>query len=109
MARAPPTRESHGRDVFNAGDGPQCASCHAEKTGFTDHDTHDVKSATFTDQNKEFLVPSLTSIGGSAPYFHDGRYGSLEELIDKCDGTMGSTKQMSAGDKRALAAYLRTL
>jgi DNA-binding beta-propeller fold protein YncE len=106
--RALTDQETHGRDVFNSGDA-QCASCHAEKTGFTDHDTHDVRSATTSDQTKDFLVPSLTNVGGSAPYFHDGRYATLEDLLDKCDGSMGSTKQMNAADKQALAAYLRTL
>jgi DNA-binding beta-propeller fold protein YncE len=106
--RALTDQEVHGRDVFNSGDA-QCSSCHNEKTGFTDHDTHDVRSATTSDQTKEFLVPPLTNIGGSAPYFHDGRFATLEDLLDKCDGTMGSTKQMSGDDKKALAAYLRTL
>jgi DNA-binding beta-propeller fold protein YncE/mono/diheme cytochrome c family protein len=106
--RALTTAEVHGRDVFNSSDA-QCSSCHAEKSGFTDHDTHNVKSATISDQTKEFLVPSLTDVAGSAPYFHDGRYASLEDLINKCDGTMGSTKQLSANDKGDLAAYLRTL
>jgi DNA-binding beta-propeller fold protein YncE/mono/diheme cytochrome c family protein len=105
--RALTDQEAHGRDVFNSGDA-QCASCHAEKTGFTDHDTHDVRSSTTSDQTKEFLVPPLTNIGGSAPYFHDGRFATLEALLDKSDG-MGSTKQMTADDKKALAAYLRTL
>jgi DNA-binding beta-propeller fold protein YncE/mono/diheme cytochrome c family protein len=106
--RALSDQEAHGRDVFNSGDA-QCASCHSEKTGFTDHDTHDVRSATASDQTKEFLVPSLANVGTSAPYFHDGRYATLEDLIEKCDGSMGATKQLSSGDKQALAAYLRTL
>ncbi len=106
--RALTAEETHGRELFNSTEA-QCATCHAEKTGFTDHDTHDVRSATTSDQTKEFLVPSLTSVGGSAPYFHDGRLASLDDLIDKCDGTMGTTKQLNQNDKKALAAYLRTL
>jgi cytochrome c peroxidase len=106
--RALSDEESHGRDIFNSGDA-QCASCHAEKTGFTDHDTHDVRSATASDQAKAFLVPSLANVGGSAPYFHDGRFATLDDLIEKCDGSMGATKQLDSNDKKALAAYLRTL
>ncbi len=106
--RALTDEESHGRDLFNSGDA-QCASCHAEKTGFTDHDTHDVRSATTSDQSKTFLVPSLANVATSAPYFHDGRFLTLEDLLDKSDGTMGATKQMTPADKKALAAYLRTL
>ncbi len=100
--------EIHGRDLFNSSDA-QCSQCHAEKSGFTDHDTHDVRSATASDQTKEFLVPSLTNVGTSAPYFHDGRYASLEDLIEKCDGSMGMTKQMTPADKKSIVAYLRTL
>jgi DNA-binding beta-propeller fold protein YncE/mono/diheme cytochrome c family protein len=108
--------ESHGRDVFNSSDA-QCSSCHSTTTGFTDHDTHDVRSATASDQEKSFLVPSLADVGASAPYFHDGRYATLEELVEKSpngtpNGTtdaMGSTKQLNDADKKALVAYLRTL
>ena len=113
--KGPPTpwhvltdEEARGRDVFASSDA-QCSSCHEPKNDFTDHDTPDVRSATGADAKKEFLVPSLAGVGGTAPYFHDGRYASLEQLIDRCDGTMGSTKQLSATDKKSLAAYLRTL
>ncbi len=113
--KGPPTKwraltdqEAHGRDVFNSSDA-QCSTCHAEKSGFTDHDTHDVRSATASDQEKSFLVPSLANVSGSAPYFHDGRYATLEDVITKSDGTMGATKHLSDPDKKALVAYLRTL
>ena len=100
--------ESRGREVFN-GVEANCSSCHAEKTGFTDHDLHNVKSATGSDTVSTFLVPSLVNVAGSAPYFHDGRFASLEELLEKTEGTMGSTQNLSAADKKALLAYLRTL
>jgi cytochrome c peroxidase len=49
------------------------------------------------------------NVAGSAPYFHDGRFATLEELLDKTEGSMGSTKNLSVEDRRALLAYLRTL
>src|SRR3954454_13973059 len=49
-----------------------CATCHAEKTGFTDLDVHEVGSATGSDTKRLFLAPSLRFVGESAPYFHDG-------------------------------------
>jgi cytochrome c peroxidase len=106
--RALTSEEARGKDVFASSE-TGCTGCHAEKTGFSDHDVHNVQSATFTDVTPSFLVPSLTGIGGSAPYFHDGRYASLEELLDKSDGTMGTTKKLSPEDKKALVAYLKTL
>jgi cytochrome c peroxidase len=106
--RALTAEESRGKELFASSD-TGCSGCHGEKTGFSDHDVHDVKSATPSDVTGEFLVPSLVGVGGSAPYFHDGRYASLEELLAKTDGTMGTTKSLSPEDKKALVAYLRTL
>jgi cytochrome c peroxidase len=100
--------ESRGREVFTSSDA-MCSSCHTEKGGFTDHDVHDVHSATPTDVSGKFLVPSLVGVAGSAPYFHDGRYATLDALLAGSDGTMGSTKELSSADKQALVAYLRTL
>ena len=106
--RALTNEESRGRDLFASSD-TGCSSCHGEKTGFSDHDVHDVKSATSTDTTGAFLVPSLNGVAGSGPYFHDGRYATLDDLLNKTDGTMGSTKSLSPEDKRALVAYLKTL
>ncbi len=106
--RALTSEEARGKDLFASSD-TGCSGCHAEKSGFSDHDVHNIQSATFTDTTSSFLVPSLTGIGGSAPYFHDGRYATLEELLDKSDGTMGTTKKLSPEDKKALVAYLKTL
>lgn len=107
-ARALTDEESRGRDVFRSSEAGR-SSCHTESGGFTDHDVHDVHSATFTDVGSTFLVPSLVGVAGSAPYFHDGRYATLEALFEGSDGTMGSTKELAPGEKRALVAYLRTL
>ncbi len=106
--RALTTEESRGRDLFASSE-TGCSGCHGEKNGFSDHEVHDVKSATESDSTGQFLVPSLVGVGGSAPYFHDGRYGSLDDLLAKTDGTMGTTKSLSPEDKKALVAYLKTL
>jgi DNA-binding beta-propeller fold protein YncE/mono/diheme cytochrome c family protein len=100
-------REERGSELFHSSL-LGCATCHAEKTGFTDLDVHDVGSATEVDTKRLFLAPSLRFVGGSAPYFHDGRYATLEELLRKNE-KMGDTKRLSADDRGALEAYLRTL
>jgi mono/diheme cytochrome c family protein len=99
--------EEHGSELFH-GSVLGCSSCHADKTGFTDLDVHEVGSATVADTRRQFLAPSLRFVGGSAPYFHDGRYASLDELLRKNE-RMGDTKSLSEGDRAALEAYLRTL
>jgi hypothetical protein len=99
--------EEHGRELFNSS-ALQCASCHAEKTDFSDREAHDVASATRADVSRQFLAPSLRFVGGSGPYFHDGRYASLGELLEK-NTTMGDTHALPQEDRAALEAYLRTL
>lgn len=100
-------KELRGKELFNSS-ALQCGSCHAEKTDFSDREAHDVASATGADVSRQFLVPSLRFVGGSSPYFHDGRYATLGELLEKNE-KMGDTKSLSPDDRDALEAYLRTL
>lgn len=71
----------------------------------------------------KFRVPSLRNVAVTGPYMHDGRFASLEEVIDHYDHGVARTdtldpnlaKHPAAGlglsvpDKAALAAFLRTL
>ena len=84
-----------------------CASCHRGAIG-TDGDRHDVQSRGQSDSVGSFDTPSLRFVGGRAPYFHDGRYRTLHELLASNDDKMGRTKQLSPQDLDALEAYLRT-
>ena len=61
-----------------------------------------------TASNTTFDTPTLEFVAGTAPYFHDGRYPTLHQLLVKSDGKMGHTKQLSSEDMDALEAYLRT-
>jgi hypothetical protein len=54
-------------------------------------------------------TPSLRFMGGTAPYFHDGRYRTLEELLADRESVMGHSASLPVGDRAALAAYLRSL
>jgi cytochrome c peroxidase len=68
-----------------------------------------VKSRTAIDLSAKFDTPSLRFVGGSAPYFHDGRYADLDTLLSKSDGKMGRTKHLSPTELADLKAYLETL
>ena len=103
-----PALVKRGRDLFLAKE-TGCAGCHRGSDLYMDGKTHDVKSRVSADRDPHFDTPSLKFIAGTAPYFHDGRYASLEELLRGSDGKMGHTKQLSKRDLAALAAYLRTL
>jgi cytochrome c peroxidase len=97
-----------GRMVFHSSD-TGCAGCHREGDGYTDRSTHDVASRVTADIVPAFDTPSLRFVGGTAPYFHDGRYATLRAMLVGADGKMGHTKQLSQNDLDALEAYLRSL
>jgi cytochrome c peroxidase len=85
-----------------------CASCHWGHA-LTDGERHDVQSKNPVDLTGDFDTPSLRLVAGTAPYFHDGRYASLTELLRSTDGSMGNTGQLSDAELRDLVAYLETL
>jgi DNA-binding beta-propeller fold protein YncE/mono/diheme cytochrome c family protein len=109
----PPQRQEsvtlveRGRLVFASAEAG-CAGCHNDAQ-LTDGARHDVKSHTDADAPASFDTPSLRRVASRAPYFHDGRYATLDALISGVSGTMGKTDHLSADDKKALAAYLRSL
>ena len=65
-----------------------------------------------------FKTPTLREIARTAPYMHDGSLATLDDVIDfysrggrrnpHLDPEM-RPQDFSAGDKRALAAFLRAL
>ena len=113
--RAPPERKvkdtsavTRGQALFRS---PQaeCSSCHGTDGDLPDGISHDVKSRAGADQRAKFDTPSLRFVGGSAPYFHDGRYKTLGALLTKSDGKMGHTKHLAPGELADLEAYLESL
>ncbi|MBK9259379.1 MAG: hypothetical protein IPM54_06030 [Polyangiaceae bacterium] len=105
--------EKKGKEIFES-EKAQCAKCHVPATGFTDRIPMPVgeppKLPGFVkEENMAFKTPSLLWVRGTAPYFHDGRYESLQALVEKNPDTMGKTMHLSADEKKALVAYLETL
>ncbi len=98
---------ARGAEVF-ASEQAACASCHSGDA-FTDNKVHDVQSVASGDRDKAFNTPTLLHLGARAPYFHDGRYKTLRDLLRGTDGTMGHTKHLSRADVDALEAFLKTL
>ncbi|KJD35757.1 cytochrome C peroxidase [Tamlana sedimentorum] len=125
--------ELDGLATFNN----KCASCHATDL-FTDHSfrnnglsinprLNDVgRFAVFEnpDDIYKFKVPSLRNIAVTAPYMHDGRFATLEAVMDfydsgmvdngnvdailqREDGTLGIT--LSSYEKESIIAFLNTL
>ena len=98
---------ARGHELFDS-TSVGCASCHTGERA-TDNAHHDVKSKTSSDRSGSFKTPSLRFVGRGGPYFHDGRYPTLHNLLLGTDGTMGHTKQLSESDLAALETYLRSL
>lgn len=99
---------AEGRDIFES-PATGCASCHMSDGTFTDGNRHDVGSRSKSDPRRSFDTPSLRLVGGTGPYFHDGRYPTLRSLLLASDGKMGHTAQLSPHELDALEAYLKTL
>jgi DNA-binding beta-propeller fold protein YncE len=96
-----------GEKLFNDAE-IGCATCHVEGSG-VDKVSHDVGSRSVADNDAKFDTPSLKFIRGTAPYFHDGRYETLEDMLRATDSDMGHTSHLNAGQRADLAAYLETL
>ncbi len=99
---------AHGRELF-VSDKTGCTNCHRVDKDLSDHDLHDVGSQSKTDASAKFRTPPLRFVEGTAPYFHDGRYATLEALVADNLDRMGSTTQLSKQDATDLVAFLRTL
>jgi DNA-binding beta-propeller fold protein YncE len=97
-----------GKELFES-EAVGCGGCHVLGEGTSDHKPHDVGSHAKDDSDKAFRTPPLLFLANTAPYFHDGRYATLEAVLDDNLDRMGSTTQLSANDRGALLAFLRTL
>src|SRR5262249_12150913 len=86
-----------------------CATCHPDASAFTDGRRHDVGSKVTADRAAAFDHTHLRFVGVHAPYFHDGRYATLHDLLRATETRMGGTHHLTNADLDALEAYLRSL
>ncbi len=125
------TTEKAGLDLFKQ----KCASCHATEF-FTDQsfrnngimndfslDQGRAEVSTFSEDIGKFAVPSLRNIEKTSPYMHDGRFRTLEEVLDhyaggvkdsptldpllKQNGILGIA--LNSTEKTQIIAFLKTL
>jgi hypothetical protein len=98
---------ARGDEIFHS-QAAGCSGCHSG-SGATDNEHHDVQSKANADKSGSFNTPSLRFVGGGGPYFHDGRYKTLHQLLTDADRKMGHTAHLTNDDLEALEAYVRTL
>ena len=87
-----------------------CGECHPAPL-FTDLKQHDVGSRAASDHGDSFDTPSLVEAWRTAPYLHDGRYRSVEELLSqgKHGLTADSTAKLSEQERADLVEYVLSL
>jgi mono/diheme cytochrome c family protein len=104
--------EASGKKLFEA-DETRCATCHTPAQDFTDRAPHILLTPPAAGFDEEpgsgFKPPSLLFVQGTAPYYHDGSAATLEDLVANNQDRMGKTSHLSAEERAALVAYLRTL
>jgi len=97
--------------------GADCFHCHGG-ANFSDHQSHDNGLG-----EGRFSTPSLRNVVLTAPYMHDGRFETLEEVIAHYSGPMARSDtldpnlakhprlglQLKEEDQAALIAFLKTL
>lgn len=134
-------QEVQGYELFNALDGGDCFHCHGINGGlFTDYHYRNngldnaINYTDFADGGfgivtgdtadyGKFKTPSLRNIELTAPYMHDGRFQTLEEVLDFYSEGVHDTPftdnfmqfayqggvQLTADEKAAIIAFLKTL
>ena len=135
-------QENQGRNIFNTPTAGGCAACHGSdnfvpanlifnnglENPYVDKGVGGI-SGLASDEGL-FKVPSLRNIELTAPYMHDGRFATLEQVVDFYNagvvnhpnlsaplrnppGTPGAGQprrlNLSPTDKAALVAFLKTL
>jgi cytochrome c peroxidase len=120
-----PRRGQFGADCFHCHGGPlfqsQAFANNGSDGAFQDIGREKVTGKA-SDRGK-FAVPSLRNIALTAPYMHDGRFRTLEEVVEHYSTGVPRSPTLdpnlakhpdggvplTAADKRALVAFLRTL
>jgi mono/diheme cytochrome c family protein len=105
----PPSDElvARGREVFMTTG--NCAGCHDPARNFTDGQRHELGGLGSDERERLFDTPSLRFVRTTGPFFHDGRYQTLRQLLTDATARMGNIGQLSLPDVEALEAFLVTL
>ena len=81
--------------------GLSCAGCHPPSEAFVDHHQHDVGSGGL------FKTPTLLNANFNAPYFHDGRFDSYDQVVGYFNRVFDLG--LSTQDQGDLIAYLNVI
>ena len=76
-----------GKEIFSR---VKCDVCHPADWYYTDMQMHDVDTENPYDRRRDFDTPTLNEVWRTAPYLHDGRYTTMQQLIK--EGKHGKQK-----------------
>lgn len=101
------TRTTDGREIPR---GLRCSTCHRPPL-YTNTLSYDIGSKGQSDSAGLFDSPHLLGIAASAPYMHDGRAATLEEIwtVYNPRDTHGITNYMTKHQLNDLIEFLKTL
>ena len=101
------THDNYGREIPERN---RCVTCHPAPY-FTDRTRADVGTIFETDNPIPFDTPKLNNIAFSAPYLHDGRAATLEEIwtVYGEDDRHGVVNDMTKMQLNDLIEYLRSI
>lgn len=88
----------------------RCITCHPPPF-YTDQMKHDVGTQAHFDTHGEFDTPQLNNVYAKAPFLHDGRCYSLEEIWTKFNpwDLHGATNDMKKEQLNDLIEYIKAL
>ena len=126
MTEYEPRTGRYGADCFHCHGGPLLTDHAFHNNGLERDSGRDLGRFRVTGREADrgkFATPSLRNIALTAPYMHDGRFATLEEVVEhysagvKRSATLDpnlakhpeSGLQLSAEDQHALVAFLKTL
>ena len=119
-----PARGLRGADCFHCHGGNLFSNHQFINNGLEPRSDLGRMEATGSDNDRgKFKVPTLRNVAVTAPYMHDGRFATLEEVVEHYNGKLHRSRTLdpnlakhpesglglSADDKAALVAFLKTL
>jgi cytochrome c peroxidase len=101
------THDFNGKEIPEAN---RCVTCHPAPY-YTNLKPADVGTLAATDDSMQFDTPHLNNIYASAPYLHDGRAETLEEIwtIYGKDEKHGALNDLTKIQLNELVEYLKSL
>lgn len=129
-------QENRGKEIFFTPTLSSCAACHGTETFTSPRAENNGLDLVLTDlgvggvngnpaNNGQFKVNSIRNIELTAPYMHDGRFTTLEQVVEHYSTGIKATPNLSpqlrnpngtprnlnlsAADKAALVAFMKTL